>query len=346
MVHELYPYGTNVDKLVSVEMPLKGHHNPEKNYSVMEELYNASREHHGGPVSLAIAEALTETVEEGDTVLISTGTGSPPNLPKGETDGPPGAVGLAHGLALGLGARPVLVTEDRRDELDRGPFKACAHACGLNVVSYEQLLDRKNATAFETFPEEEGAADDFLEKYDPAAVIATEKLGPNREGVTHSATGYTINEGGIAPLFERAVDDPDILTVGIGDNGNEIGFGAIEDAVREYHPVGDECQCSCGGGIANRISTDYVFAAATSNWGCYGVEAMLALLTDTPEALHSAEDELRMLEHSVVEGCGDGVYGRPLVTVDGMTSETQHGILSMLNDIVSHGVADPYERGF
>lgn len=155
-------------------MPLKGHHNPEANYSVLEELYDASREYHGRPVSLAIAEVLTETVEAGDTVLISTGTGGPPNLPKGETDGPLGAVGLAHGLALGLGARPVLVTEERRREFDRGPFEACAHACGLNMLPYDQLRERKNAIAFATFPEDDGAADRFLEEYDPSAVIATE----------------------------------------------------------------------------------------------------------------------------------------------------------------------------
>lgn len=72
---------------------------------------------------------------------------------------------------------------------------------------------------------------------------------------------------------------------------------------------------------------------------------MLALLTETPEAMHSADDEIRMLEHAVVEGCSDGVYGRPLVKVDGMTSGTQRGVVSMLNDLVDHGLAEPYERG-
>jgi hypothetical protein len=73
---------------------------------------------------------------------------------------------------------------------------------------------------------------------------------------------------------------------------------------------------------------------------------MIALLTETPEAMHSPEDERRMLEHNVVAGSNDGVYDRPIMKVDGTSKATQYGIVAMLNDIVDNGLASRYDRGF
>jgi hypothetical protein len=49
---------------------------------------------------------------------------------------------------------------------------------------------------------------------------------------------------------------------------------------------------------------------------------MLALLTETPGALHGPEAESRMLEGANREGANDGIHGRPVPMVDG-TSETR-----------------------
>lgn len=347
---KLYSYSTNIDKLVSIEMEIQGHHDTDSARSVNEDLYNAAREGEGGPLTYAAPAALYEQVDEGDTVVITTGAGGPPWLPKGETDGPPGAAGLAYAIAVGLNARPVLVTEASREEIDAEPLKACARAIGLNVVPYDDLLQRSTATSIVTFPDDEDgeeAATEFFEQYDPSAVIATEKLGPNPKGITHSATGRELPEhGGITPVFDHAIAE-DVLTIGIGDNGNEIGFGKIEEAVREYHPWGDKSQQPAdGGGIASRIATDHLIVGGTSNWGAYGIQAMLAILTETQKAMHSADDESRMLDHSIAVGCADGVYSQPLMMVDGMTEGTQRGIVAMLNDFVEHALAEPYEREY
>ncbi|PSQ08508.1 hypothetical protein BRC93_15180 [Halobacteriales archaeon QS_5_70_15] len=76
----------------------------------------------------------------------------------------------------------------------------------------------------------------------------------------------------------------------------------------------------------------------TSNWGAYGVAAVLALLTETPEALHAPEEESRMLEHANLEGSNDGIHARPVPMVDGTSEATNRGVVAILNDIVGTGL--------
>lgn len=328
----------SIDKAVTLEIRVRSENLPS---GVVHDLHEAALDVEGEPLCLAAGRALSEAVEEGDTVLVATGAGKAPWLPVGETDGPPGAVGLARGLALGLGARPVLVSEERKVP----SLEAAAHACGLNNVPYDQLLERTSAVSIVPFPEEvseaESAADRFMDRYDPAAVIAVEKLGPNREGVIHSITGQERAEGyaRIETLFDRA-NDAGVLTVGVGDGGNEIGFGTIEDAVREIQPYGDRCVCPCEDGVATRVPADHVVVGGTSNWGAYGVQAVLALTSDTPAAMHTPDDESRMLEHLVSHGVGDGVYGRPVMGVDGTTEATNRGVVAILENVVENSLTE------
>ena len=331
----------SIDKLVTLEMRVQGLPS-----GVMNRLNVAATEALGEIPVLAAAQALLADVEEGDTVAIVTGAGGPPWLPHGETDGPQGAVGLAHGLALAANAKPILVTEER----SIAPLRAAARACGLNVVPFDQLQERDHAVTVVPYTEEaadaQSAAENFLETYEPTALLAVEKIGPNREEVIHSITGHDFTEdhAKMGPLFDLATE-AGVLTIGIGDGGNEIGFGKIEDAVREIQPYGDTCQCPCQSGVATRIACDYVVVGGTSNWGAYGIEALLALLTETPEAMHGPDRETRMLEFSIMEGSNDGLYARPIMKVDGTTEETQRGMVSMLGNIVENRLLE-FHREF
>lgn len=334
--------GSIVDQLVTLEIRPQGLLEP----GLISELHDAAREAEGGPVSATVARSLISNIDEDDTVLLTTGAGSPPWLPKGENDGPPGVIGLARAIALALNAHPVLITEERcLDPLVKG-----TRACGLDVVTYDQLKERNNAVAVESFPETideaKETAEDFIDTYDPSAVIAVEKIGPNEEAVIHSITGHdhTKNHARVEELFDRA-DEHDILTVGVGDGGNEIGFGKIEDEIRRIQPYGDVCQCDCQGGVATRVATDHLVVGGTSNWGAYGVQAMIAILTETPEALHRPADEIRMLEELMVEGAVDGLHARPLLGVDGTAGPTTEGIVAILNDIVDKRLTE-VDRSF
>jgi thiamine pyrophosphate-dependent acetolactate synthase large subunit-like protein len=70
-----------------------------------------------------------------------------------------------------------------------------------------------------------------------------------------------------------------VLTVGIGDGGNEIGMGNIYDTVRKVVPYGDQCKCPAKCGIADSTLVDVTVVATVSNWGAYGIEACLAALS-------------------------------------------------------------------
>jgi len=237
--------GRNVDKLISTEIRLKGNL-PD---NVVDQLYTAALEEEGKPLTFASARSLSNQVEEGDTVIVATGAGGPPWLPKGETDGPLGAVGLAHALAISLGARPIITAEERSVP----SIVSASRACGLNAVPVDQLRERRNSVTVTSYPVDEAegveAAGRFLGEYDPTALIAVEKGAPNAEGVYHSTLGSDVTSwrAKIAPLFDQGAE-AGLLSIGIGDNGNEIGFGRIESDVRTITEYGDVCQCACGGG--------------------------------------------------------------------------------------------------
>lgn len=340
MVEEIETPARSIDQLVTVEMRVKGLPS-----GVIWKMNEAATEAEGEIPILSAAKALWKTVDEGDTVIITTGAGGPPWLPHGETDGPQGAIGLAHGLAVASGAKPVLVTEERSTE----PLKAAARACGLNTLPYDQLSKRSKAVSVISYTEDddeaEEAAEKIYDKYDPSALIAVEKMGPNKHEVYHSLTGHDITEdhAKMGPLFDMS-SKYDVLTVGVGDGGNEIGLGKIEEEIRDIQPYGDECVCPCEGGVATRIAADHVVIGGTSNWGAYGVEALLALLGENTDAMHSPDDEIRMLEFSVMEGSNDGLYGRPLMLVDGTSKETQRGIISMINNTIENHLTEVHRE--
>jgi len=74
-------------------------------------------------------------------------------------------------------------------------------------------------------------------------------------------------------LFEQCREQG-ILTIGIGDSGNEIRMGNIYDTVRKVVPYGDNCKCSTKCGIANSTLVDVAVVATVSNWGasCLKIE--------------------------------------------------------------------------
>ena len=79
-------------------------------------------------------------------------------------------------------------------------------------------------------------------------------------------------------LFEDAA--PGVVTIGIGDGGNEIGMGSIpwtELARRLPEPH--------GGKIACRVPCDWTILAGVSNWGGYALAAAVAYLEGRVEIL-------------------------------------------------------------
>ena len=93
-----------------------------------------------------------------------------------------------------------------------------------------------------------------------------------------------------------------IPTIGVGDGGNEIGMGAISEAVHKHVPHG-EILCA-------RTVTDVLLPCGVSNWGCYAIQAGLALLTGKVELLHSAGMERKLIDAAAAAGLVDGNTGK------------------------------------
>ena len=328
--------GEYVDRAVNIEMRF-GAGLPR---GVTHKLYDAARAHHGKPLTWLAASSLNARIKRGDHVLVVTGAGSWPWLPKGETDGPLGAAAIARALDFGLGAKCVVLAEER----NLNPVIACVEAAGL-VSADRALFDARTGAAFiQAFPLglEAGRAEArrIIDEFKPTAMVFIEKAGPNQHGIFHSilGTGRPDTMMANAHCLVEIAKAEGILTVGIGDGGNEIGFGLVADAVREIQPFGGMCKCPCQGGVATVIGTDVLVSAAVSNWGAYGIAAMIAALVGDPDVLHDADAEYRMLVDCVRAGGMDGAVARLLPMVDGTSAATQTSLITILHEIVRNGL--------
>jgi hypothetical protein len=327
--------GEYVDRLCTVEMRPAAGNLPR---GMIHRLYAAARPEGAKPLTLAMAEGIVANVHEGDTVFILTGAGNPPVLPRGEVDGLLGAAALARSLTLTLGADVVILTEER-SEL---PLSAVCLAAGLN---FRRVDDEPNANAVTFIPmslradECEAQAGELLDRYAPSAVIAIEKLSPNKNGIIHGSTGLSYDATHAKPqfLFDEA-RKRGILTAGIGDGGNEVGFGSVAEKIMDIIPTGRVCLCPCGGGNIARVEVDHLVVAAISNWGGYGVAAMIAFLTSSPAGGLIDEVDLdRMLRACVDNGAFDGAYARPTLSDDGVPLESQKAFVVLLRELVAIG---------
>lgn len=327
----------NIDHLCATEMRFAG----ELPRSVVWPLYTAARQRQGGdPLVFLAASRLQEAVSAGDVVFLVTGSGSKYGLTKGETDGPLGTASLARALDLGLSARIVVICE----EAHSGPVIATVEAAGLSVLDEDYLYKRPHTAVVEILPAgPDGGhafAERILKQYDPRAVIFIEKTGPNDHGVHHSIMGTAkpSDEVGHAHFLADLAHEQGKLTIGIGDGGNEIGFGIIQSDVRRIQPFGEACQCPCHGGVATRTATDVLVACSVSNWGAYGVSAQLAFQLGRQDVLQSEEMEAFMLQRCVAAGGTDGAYASQILYVDGTSSRVQTGLVAMLHEIVGNGL--------
>jgi hypothetical protein len=332
-----------IDRLVATEMR-PGGGIPR---GVIQPLYAASREVQKQPGTFLAADGLRKHVRRGDRVLVVTGAGTPPWLPKGETDGPLGAAAIARAIEIGLGAKPVMLAEER----NLGPVIAATEAAGLAVVDAQMFTQRTGCAIALPLPLGEAPgraiADSLFREHKPAAIIFVEKAGPNAKGLFHSLLGTSRTPDTMANahfLAERAKAEG-VFTIGIGDGGNEIGCGVILEAVRDIQPFGRVSKNPEDGGIATVTTTDVLVFASTSNWGAYGIAAALAGLLGNVNVLHDTDTERRMLERCVDAGAMDGVEARQVPLVDGTSLGVQLGLITMLREIVQLSLRT-IERGF
>ena len=152
-------------------------------------------------------------------------------------------------------------------------------------------------------------------------------------GTYHNMLGQDYSEGRarIDYLVEEA-RTRGIPTIGVGDGGNEIGMGAISEAVHKFVPHG-EILCA-------KTVTDVLLPAGVSNWGCYAIQAALALLTGKQQIVHSAAMEKRLIEMAANAGLVDGNTGKCEATVDALPIEVHMGIAELMAAAVQRGLKE------
>ena len=292
----------------------------------------------GKPLSLLVAEKLKETVKPKDNVIITTGFVTPPYF-VGETDGPPGAAALARAINVGLKATPVLVTE----EVLTGMVSATCQSAGLLGYNLEKASTCLGRFAIRDFPTNPEKGDDFankmLDEVKPSAIISIERAGRNEKGVYHSGRGEDISS--VTSKVDFLMDEArsrGILTIGVGDLGNEIGMGSIKSAIERLAPELAVCTCPCKGSRISVTETGILLPATISNWGGYGIEASLALLLREPRVLHDELAEELMLRASAQAGAIDSNSGLAIPAVDGASEDVNKSIVKLLRSLVERGL--------
>jgi len=316
-----------LDVLITLTPPLAGNQAGPKRRDgappAPDRLYRAARRRVGAPLAAAAAGELRRRVCGGSRVILTTGLVTA-RVPRGETDGPPGVAVLARALVLGLGADVLVLTEAPVVAGLRRTIEALA----FSGTDGGKWPSRVRVRSFPTDPAAAALDADRLLRSGPSALVSIEKLGPNARGVIHTMRGEDVTRSQArTDLLFPAACRRGILTIGIGDRGNEIGLGGLR-----MRPT--RCACGCGGGIACGVRADIPVVAFNSNWGAHAITAALAASLGNSRLLHRPAGEGRMLRALVRAGGVDGVTGRRDPTVDGGPLALQTAMVGMLHALL------------
>jgi hypothetical protein len=240
---------------------------------------------------------------------------------------------LARAVEQCLDAVPIFVADARLAHF----LDVCGTAAGLIGAGLEPALRSKQgqpraaASATVSFPADDGAARDaaraLLAQTTATAVVAIELPGKNHAGRFHTAKGREIDARFVVradALFAEAAQQG-ILTIGIGDNGNEVGMGTIQEAVNGLSPTAQV--------YAAATAADVLIAATNSNWGAYALSAAIAAVTGRRDLLPRI-DVVRIIEVCAQAGAIDGISSRPEPRVDGTPAEMNAWVLSLMHTVV------------
>lgn len=327
-----------IDRLVNLDIPGRG---------VINLLFSWARSKVDYPLTMLASQRLEEVVAKGDIVFIATGWPDRPEITPdiAETDGPPGAAFLARAINRAYNAIPFILIE--RNLVSA--MSNVVNAAGLKVLSPTQTVKTLgyhapiNSASVLSFPTEKDLAVreafNLIKKYNPKVVITIEKGGMNKKEIIHTSRGVDSSKymAKIDYLVQEAIKN-NIPTIGIGDGGNEIGMGCIEEEIRKNLPFGEKCKCPCQAGIAPSTKTDFLITAAISNWGAYGLAAGIALLKKNIDIFHNSETERRVLQKAADAGFIDGINGYTEPGADGLPARIHESFVDILRELIIKGI--------
>ncbi len=213
-----------------------------------------------------------------------------------ETDGPPGA--FAIGDAVRSLGHPVAYAAD-------------APMMGM-MASW--LSRRGDASTIIDFPisDEDGENDRFTQEvvaqHQPALVLSIERCSPDAGGIYRNMRARDISPqtARIDRLFGLGLP-----SIGIGDGGNEIGMGNLQEVIATADQLPDHPAV---------VGCDRLVISSTSNWGGYGLVAALSLEVGR-NLLPDVDTDADCIRYLVDAGAVSGVSGEHDYLVDEFTLE-------------------------
>ena len=223
-----------------------------------------------------------------------------------ETDGPPGALTLCLILKK-LGYIPVILT----DKYCQNFFEKY----DIKVIYMDIKMENENKINF---------IERTIKEYDPKGMISIERCGLNTENKYANMRNISIDEhtAEIDLFFLNYYKK--IPTIGIGDGGNEIGMGNLENIIKNNLEL-----------IPCKIKVDKLIISSVSNWGGYGLAAYLCLLTKNKEFFESVEETIKnYIKYIVSIGSVDGVTHENKEKVDGNGIDIELNIIRSLLKVI------------
>ena len=239
------------------------------------------------------------------------------NPPCPETDGPIGSALLAATL-LNIGIPVRIVT----DSLCYQTVKTAVNAAGIysnipfDIVAVGEVKENQHSVA------------SLLEFWKSLAspishIISIERAGPGKDNIVRNMRGEDVTAY-TAPLH-LLFECEKIISVGIGDGGNELGMGNIpRKIIASSVRHGEQIAC--------RIKCDYLIVCGVSNWGATGILLALCVIRSDWKAeiinKLNPETEFHILETLVNQGLAiDGIRGIPSLSVDNLSWEFHAEVL-------------------
>ncbi|MGB5746321.1 MAG: DUF4392 domain-containing protein [Desulfobacterales bacterium] len=228
-------------------------------------------------------------------VLIGTGF---PVSGSFETDGPIGALALYRVLTE-LNCEPVLVCAPPISKI-----------FSRNYMTWElPLVD---------WDKSKPAVMKALKNLQPRLIVSIE-----RPGITADGRYYNMHKTDITELtakFDIFLQESKSPSIAFGDGGNEIGMGNVRDTLAALDIIPADTTC------------DELVIASVSNWGVYGVIAVLCRLLN--QDLFNIFDPETIVNYLVDNGCVDGVTSRQESSEDGFPISVGISIIQQLRDLV------------
>jgi len=297
----------NLDRLLNVEMRRNG-----LPQGVMPKVYEVARGS-GAPLTQRAVEDLNATT---GTVGFLTGVYFPPHFENGEIDGPIGAVVLGSALTA-LGRQAEILIEEK-------------------LVPLVEALVQQVGSSVRVVAAESVTTEQVVNGWD--ALVSIERIGVAENGQTHSIVGTPFSSGfkGMDAIVNgmNAAGKP---TIGIGDGGNEIGFGALYDTARQLspHPV-----------AWTVTATKHVLPVCVSNLGAYALTTGLAIVNDRLDLVPTADEVESLIRLANSLGCLDGGTVDPnFIGDDGIPMSGIRGYVDLMGTIASQYFT-PFERHF